>query len=355
MCVDGHSDAIRDKRGAFGVYASMSDWRPRMRLSAGVAGVASLVALLPVANALSPDARANSPRGLSSSASSLDHLGDAIGRFAQMDRRLLAPDAVGRSGSQRIHPALRSPRYGHDEIGPSVSTSLFGAPSHMDVDLFNSGADLDLFAPEAAGSPNISLPSELAERSSSLQGVAGSAGAAFVVAGVQRDTDMLIRALPFGVSVYVLFSSVSAPERITFDTNLGCPTGGFQLDRRLVPGTFSYEEETGENGDEEDECELYSHAPVAPIRPPAPTDTTAAYRAESSLFALADRQARRDQAIAALVIRAYPAHDAAGHEVPTEMAWRAEGEQPGPIIRVHLEAGHVRFPVLMRFDVVAQP
>jgi hypothetical protein len=37
------------------------------------------------------------------------------------------------------------------------------------------------------------------------------------------------------------------------------------------------------------------------------------------------------------------------------MAWRAEGEQPGPVIRVHLGAGHVRFPVLMRFDVVAQP
>ena len=166
---------------------------------------------------------------------------------------------------------------------------------------------------------------------------------------------MLIRALPFGVSVYVLFSSASAPERITFETNLSCPTTGFQLDRRLEPGTFSYEEETGEQENEEDECELYSHTPVAPIRPPSPTNTAAALRAESSLFALADRQAHRDQAIASLVIRAYSAHDAAGHEVPTEMAWRAEGEQLGPVIRVHLEASHVRFPVIMRFDVVAQP
>jgi hypothetical protein len=333
----------------------MSDWGTRMRLSAGVAAVASLVALLAVANTLLPDARANSPRALPSSASSLDHLGEAIRRFARADRSLFASDAVGRSGGRWIHPALSAPRYGHDETGPSVSTSLFGAPSRMEVELFNSGQDLQVVPPDAAGSPDISLPSELAEASSSLQGVAGSAGAAFVVAGVQRDTDMLIRALPFGVSVYVLFSSAYAPERITFDTNLGCPTGGFQLDRRLEPGTFSYEEETGEHGDEEDECELYSHTPVAPIRPPSPTNTTAAYRAESSLFALADRQARRDQAIAALVIRAYPAHDAAGHEVLTEMAWRAEGEQPGPVIRVHLEARHARFPVLMRFDVVTQP
>jgi hypothetical protein len=37
------------------------------------------------------------------------------------------------------------------------------------------------------------------------------------------------------------------------------------------------------------------------------------------------------------------------------MAWRAEGEQLGPVIRVHLGAGHTRYPVLMRFDVVAQP
>jgi hypothetical protein len=326
-----------------------------MRLSAGAAVVASLVALLAVANPFSPDARANSPHALPSSASALDYLGDAIGRLARADPVLFAPDAVGRSGGRSIHPALRVPRYGHDKFGPSVSTSLLGAPSRMEVELFNSRQDLQVTPPNAPGSPDISLPSELAERSSSLQDVAGSAGAAFVVAGVQRDTDMLFRALPFGVSVYVLFSSAHAPERITFETNLSCPTTGFQLDRRLEPGTFSYEEETGENGDEEDECELYSHTPVAPIRPPAPTNTTAAYRAESSLFALADRQAQRDQAIAALVIRAYPAHDAAGHNVPTEMAWRAEGEQAGPVIRVHLKARHARFPVLMRFDVVAQP
>lgn len=326
-----------------------------MRLSAGVAAVASFVALGAVASTLSPDARADSPRAQPSSVSSLDHLGEAIGRFAGADPGLFAPDAVGRSGRRSIHPALRAPHYDHDNFGPSVSTSLLGAPSRMEVELFNSGEDLDVAPPDAAGSPEISLPSELAERSSSLRGVAGSAGAAFVVAGVQRDTDMLFRALPFGVSVYVLFSSVYAPERITFDTNLSCPTSGFQLDRRLEPGTFSYEEEAGEHGDEEDECELYSHTPVAPIRPPSPTNTTAAYRAESSLFALADRQAQRDQAIASLEIRAYPAHDAAGHEVPTEMAWRAEGEEPGPVIRVHLQAGHVRFPVLMRFDVVAQP
>lgn len=192
-----------------------------MRLSTGVAAVASFVVLWVVASALSPDARPDSPRSLSSSAS-LDHLGEAIGRFARADRSLFAPDAVGRpvDTSRAGRPPLRPRR-----IGPERSTSLFGAPSHT---------------------------------------------------------------------------------------------------------------------------------PVAPIRPPAPTNTTAAYRPESSLFALADRQAHRDKAIMALVIRAYPAHDAAVHEVPTEMAWRAEGEQAGPVIRVHLEAGHVRFPVLMRFDVVTQ-
>jgi hypothetical protein len=192
-------------------------------------------------------------------------LGAAITRFASADPSLFASDTLGRSGGRWIHPALRAPHYGRDEFGPSVSTSLFGAPSRMDVE-FSSGQDLGIVPPDAAGSPEISLPSELAEQSSSLQDVAGSAGAAFVVAGVRRDTDMLIRALPFGVSVYVLFSSPHAPERITFETNLGCPTTGFQLDRRLEPGTFSYEEElTNEN--EEDECELYSHAPVGPDPP----------------------------------------------------------------------------------------
>src|SRR5271163_1779818 len=120
----------------------MSDWGARMRLRAGVAAVASLVALWAVANTLSPDARANSPRALPSSASSLDHLGEAIRRFARADPRLFDPDAVGRSGGRWIHPALSVPRYGHDEFGPSVSTSLFGAPSRMEVKLFNSGEDL---------------------------------------------------------------------------------------------------------------------------------------------------------------------------------------------------------------------
>ena len=331
----------------------MSEQGARTRLTAGVAAVASLVALLAVASTFSPDARANSPRARQSSASSLDHLGEAIRRFARAAPRLFAPDAVGRSGRRWIHPALGAPVYGYDE-GPSVSTRLVGAPSRMEVELFNSSQNLELIPPDAPGSPDMSLPSQLAEGSSNLKGVAGSAGAAFVVAGVQRDTDMLIRALPFGVSVYVLFSSADAPERITFENNLACPSVGSQLDRRLEPGTFSYEEET-EHGDEEDECGLYSHAPVAPLRPPSPTNTAAAYRAESSLFALADRQAHRDQAIAALVIRAYAAHDAAGHEVPTEMAWRAAGEEPGPVIRVHLHAGHARFPVILRFDVVTQP
>ncbi len=333
----------------------MSDWGARMRLSAGVAAVAALVALFGVLNVLSPDARADLPRARASSVGSLDDLGEAIRRFAQADPLLLAPNTVGRSGGRWIRPALRTPRYGHEELGSNVTTNLSGAPSRMHIELSNSSQALEWLAPDAPGTPNVSLPSELAGASSDMQTVAGSLGAAFVIAGVQRDTDMLIRALPFGVSVYVLFSSPYAPERITFDTNLGCADGGFQLDRRLVPGTFSYEEELGEHGDEEDECELYSHAPVASISPPSPTDTTAAYRAESRMFALADRQAHRDRAIASVVIRAYGAHDAAGHEIATEMAWRAEGEQPGPVIRVHLEAAHPRFPVLMRFDVVAQP
>ena len=333
----------------------MSDWGARMRLSAGVATVTSLVALFGLLSVLSPDARAELPRARASSVGSLDDLGEAIRRFAQADPLLLAPNTVGRSGGRWIRPALRTPRYGHEELGSNVTTNLLGAPSRMEVELFNLPHDLNIAPPDAAGAPSISLPSELAGRSSRLQAVAGSIGAAFVVAGVQQDTDMLIRALPFGVSVYVLFSSPYAPERITFDSNIGCAEGGAQLDRRLLPGTFSYEEELGERGDEEDECELYSHTPVARISPPSPTDTTAAYRAERSLFKLAGRQAHRDQATASLVIRAYPAHDAAGHGVPTEMAWRAEGEQPGPVIRVHLEAAHPRFPVLMRFDVVAQP
>ncbi len=49
------------------------------------------------------------------------------------------------------------------------------------------------------------------------------------------------------------------------------------------------------------------------------------------------------------MIRAYPAHDGAGHEVLTEMSWREDGR---PVIRVHFDARRHRFPVLLRFDML---
>jgi hypothetical protein len=335
-------------RGCRACFMGVSDWGQGCIRVGVAATVGSLAALLALASCLSPPARALPTRPLALSASAGVGLGPAIARFARVDPSLFAPDPPARSGGRWIHPALRAPRYGHEEFGPDVSTHLLGVPSRMEVALYNSPHNLQVFVP--TGEADITLPSELASNASRLQGIAGRAGAAFVVAGVQRDTDALIRALPFGVSVYLLFSSPHAPEPITLEANMNCPSVGFQLYRRLEPGTFSYEEEL--TNDEEDECEPYSRAPVAPIHPPSPTNTSAAYRAEGSLLATADRQAHRDQAIAALVMRAYPAHDAAGHEVPTEMAWRF-GEMA--VIRVHLGARHVRFPVLMRLDVITPP
>jgi hypothetical protein len=318
-----------------------------MRVSRLRTRTALLATIVAVAGVAGLDADATSARAASGG---FDDLATAIARFGQADPGLFVSNMLARSGNRWIRPALRAPRYGHDSFGPSVATSLFSAPTRMEVELFNSPQDLDIAVP--TDSAELQLPSELASTASSLQGIAGSAGAAFVVAGAQRDTDVLIRALPFGVSVYALFSSPHTPERIAFETNADCPTVGSELIRRLEPGTFSYEAETiGE--DEEDECEAYSHTRVKPIRAPAPTDTAAAYRAEGELLALADRQAHRDQAVVAFAIRAYTAHDAAGHPVTTEMAWRDSNE--GPVIRVHFGSPHVSFPVLLRLDVVTRP
>jgi hypothetical protein len=289
-----------------------------------VAAVAVLGLLLGIAGGSSPEVRAFPVAPIASVASSQDGFVAAIARFTRIDPRLFVTNTMGRSGGRWIHPALRTAHFRHDEIGPEVSTSLFGVPSRMEVLLFNNVQDLQV----TTDSADVSMPSELASTASSLRGIAGSVGSAFVVAGIQRDTDVLFRALPFGVSIYVLFGSARAPERIEFQTNALCPTTGFQLFRRLEPGTFSYEQETGEQGDEEDECEPFSHTPVAEIRPPSPTDTRAAYRAESQLLATADRQAHRDQSIVMFAIRGYPAHDAAGREVLTEVA------------RQHERAGH---------------
>lgn len=318
-------------------------------------GVAAAVGLLGLAGLTSPATRALATPPPASGASAGRVLSTAIARFASADPSLFAPDGSARSGGQWIRPTLRAADYGHDEYGPSVSTSLFGAPSRMEVELFNEEHNLQVSVPGesrlSTGSAVFSLPSDLASNASRLQGIAGNAGAAFVVAGVQRDTDLLIRALPFGVGVYVLFSSADAPERIWLETYTACPPTGFELYRRLAPGSFSFEEQLTSE-DEEDECEPYSHAPVATIRPPSPTNTAAALQSERSLLGIADRQAHRDRSIAALVVRAYQARGDDGHVVPTEMAWRGD---EGPVIRVHLGARGTRFPVLMRFDVITPP
>ncbi len=305
-----------------------------------------LGALLAAAASCAPATTAFAARGPAVSASAAEGLSSAIERFAAVDPDLFAANEPARAGRRWIRPALRPVRYRHEELGVSATTSVDGGVSPMEVSLYNQSGGLDI----TTSGPRweVSLPSELASTASHLQGLAGIAGAAFVVAGVQRETDMLIRPLPLGVSVYALLRSARAPERIEVGTNLDCPTTGSDLFRRLGPGSFSYEEMTVE--DVEDECGAYSHVPVGHSQPPPASSTAAAYRAERKLLASARTRARQDRAVTECVITAYPARDADGHTVPTEMAWRSED---GPVVRVRLGAAHPRFPVIERFDVIA--
>jgi hypothetical protein len=294
------------------------------------------------AGASADDARAaaNSPQ---------EELGGAVASFAAVDPSLFTSDEPARTGRLWIKPSLRPVAYAAEEGTFRLSTRLSGASSRLEVNLSNERNALEI------GNANyeFGFPSQLAERSSELRSTAGMAGAAFVVAGVQRDTDALVRALPFGVSVYLLFRSAQASERVFIESVLECPYVGFQLARELDPGTFSYEEQLT-NEDQEDECEEFSHTPVADLHAPPPTDSGRAFQAERRLLGLAEGRARRDRATAELVLRAYPARDAAGHPVLTEMSWREDDEEGGgPQLRVHLDNEHLRYPVLVRLDVIA--
>lgn len=273
----------------------------------------------------------------------------AITRFAAFDKALFASDQPARAAGRPLRPTLRTPHFGRAEGVASLSTALVGGRSRLDIDLFSESRGLLISAP--AWETGFSLESALAARSQGLRAVAGAVGGALVVAEAQRKTDYLLRALPYGVSVYVLFQSARALERISFETGLECAPEGFELFRRLGPGTFSWETELT-NNNEEAECEPYSHSLVAPGAPPRPTDIAGAYRGERALLASAKLRARRDRARPEIVFRAYTAHDATGRPVLTEMAWREEGS---PVIRVHLVSGRFRFPVVLRFDVIAAP
>jgi hypothetical protein len=278
-----------------------------------------------------------------------EELGAAVAGFAAVDPNLLIADEPARTGPRWIRPALRRASYTAQEGTFRVSTSLYGAASQLEVSLANERNALEI------GNANygFGFPSQLAERSSELRNTAGMAGAALVVAGVQRDTDALVRALPFGASVYLLFRSAQAPERVFIESVLECPYVGFQLARELAPGTFSYEEQLT-NEDQEDECDEFSHTPVANLHAPQPTNTAGAFQVERRLVGLAEGRARRDRATAELVLRAYPARDATGHPVLTEMSWRQQDQEGGgPQLRVHLHSGRLRYPVLVRLDIIA--
>jgi len=277
-------------------------------------------------------------------------LGPAIARFRALDSRLFAPDRAARTGGRILQPALRPVHFDHAEGTAHLHTALAGGRARMEVDLFAETFDA-LYVSSPYFEVQYGLPSFLAEHSRRLASVAGSSGAAVVVAEAQPQTDLLLRALPYGISVYALFQSPRAPERLHLGAGMECAPDGFELFRRPTPAFFSWERELT-NDNEEAECEPYSHAPVAARRAPGPSQTGRAYASERAMLHTAAAHARRDRAEAMLLLRPYTAHDAAGRPVPTEMAWREVGEGVGPVIRVHLVAGRYRFPVLMRFDLV---
>jgi len=266
-------------------------------------------------------------------------LDQAIALFARFDPQLLTPNRSARLAGRELAPAFSPLRFSGEPSFQALSTHLTGTLVGGELE------ELDMFLANETGTTTFEVPHHVALSGPSafdLETLVNSV--AFIEGEVEPHTDVLVRPIPLGFSVYVEFRSAAARERFSIEDKVSCAPGGFELIRRVRPGTFSVEELQGER---EAECEPYSRSPVASAAQIEPSDTAANYAHERRLIALASGRAHRDDASVLAIVSASPARDATGRLVPTEMAWRYEEE---PVLRVHLRAGHYRYPVLARVD-----
>ncbi len=265
-------------------------------------------------------------------------LDSAIALFARFSPQLLEPNRPALLAGHEVSPRFSPLRFRGEHSIQILGTHLVGTFAGGELE------ELDIFLEDGVGTTTFQVPHREALSGPSayhLETLVNSV--AFIEGAVQPRTDVLVRPVPLGFSLYVQFRSASAPERLKIEDKVMCPSGGSEVIRRVSPGTYSLDQVPDEN--QLIECEPYSHSLVAPTESIEPTDTTANYAYERRLIALAQQQALRDHVSLLDLVNATPARDAAGHVVPTEMSWRDE-----PVLRVHLRAGHYRYPVVARVD-----
>jgi hypothetical protein len=167
---------------------------------------------------------------------------------------------------------------------------------------------------------------------------------ALIRGGIRRQTDVLIRPVPLGFSIYLQFRSEAAPERIEIEDNTVCAVTDPEFIWRLGAGTFAIEELSSVKH----ECQPYSRGFIPAQAPLAPSNSIANYRHEARLLTLARRFTRKDDATVIAVLSAAIARDATGRAVPTSLAWPFEG----PVLRVHHRHGHYQYPIVARLDFI---
>jgi hypothetical protein len=317
-----------------------------MRLRSRVLFIVLTLALVSVftvgtVGLVSAVARAGMPAIAATSSGELDA---AIGLFERFNPDLLEPNRPIEIGRRRIEPGFAPLRFSHEGSFSKLYTHLTGTL------LFGEMSELEMYlATPPTATTTFSLPAHEA-----LMGPVAFDmerlvnGVAFIEGDVSRQTDLLVRPVARGFSVYVQLRSPAAPERFTIRDKVECDPGS-ELIRRLAPGTFAIEYPIQERYEEE--CEPYSRSRIPAHRSIEPADTSANYEYETRLLRAASAQARRDDASVLAVVSATSARDATGRVVPTEMAWRYQEE---PVLRVHLRSGHYSYPVLAHIEFIAK-
>jgi hypothetical protein len=261
-------------------------------------------------------------------------LAAAVGLLRRFNPALLQPNRAVSIHGRSVRPAFTALRYDADRVA-SIS-HLTGSLVRGEV----SGDDLAFYLARSAP-PDFALPS-----TGGAKALIGDA--ALVGASIQRQTDALLRPTPLGISAYFQIRSAGAPERIVLESNISCAPIGFEVIERTAKATFAVEGPTEYGGAE---CEQFSRERVPQRSAVAASDTAASYREELRVIATARRAAAKHHAGVIAVVRAAPAHDAAGRVVPTDVSWRFEG----PVLRVHHRMSGVRYPVIARIDFLTVP
>jgi hypothetical protein len=316
------------------VHVLYVDMRRRLRMrSMMLIATGSVLAVSVLAGASSGQA-SGMARSIptASAALSTRELETAIGLFARFNPDLFESNEAFELGGRWLRPAF-APLQENKVVGPTtklVNGLVSGEARELSAFVTGQdgeGTEISLYAKHEA--------ERLVD------------GVALVDGGIERQTDVLVRPVPFGFSFYVQFRSASAPERVSLNSGVGCAPGGSELITRLGAGTFAVEGPSGA----EVECERYSRARVPAQASPAPWDTVANYRHERRLLELAERRARRGRAEVRGVLSAATARDATGRVVPTDMSWRYDEE---PVLRVHFAHGHYRYPIVVRVDLLVE-